>query len=170
MTTMNYCALCGAPLAAVVPAGDDRERPACSACARVYYRNPEVHVGCIVCQPDGHTPALLLAQPGRAEKIQAAVLRALAPTLTGTPPREEDLVLYATLTDAGSEHLFLLFRVPGGCLEAAADGVPPPPWAPELLAHFAAERTARRFNVYTGHHDGVRLHLRAVPTDRGVTA
>lgn len=168
--TMNFCALCGAPLTTGVPASDDRERPACSACARVYYRNPEVHVGCIVCQPDGHTPALLLAQAGRGEKIQSAVLRALEPALTGASPREEDLVLYATLTDAGSEHLFLVFRAPGGCLEAAAQGVAQPPWAPELLAHFARERITHRFDVYTGHHDGVRLHLRAVPTDRGIDA
>jgi len=167
---MNFCALCGAPLVAAVQASDDRERPACSACARVYYRNPQVHVGCIVCQPDGHTPALLLAQAGRGEKIQSAVLRALEPALTGASPREEDLVLYATLTDAGSEHVFLVFRGPDGCLEAAAQGVARPPWAPELLARFASERIARRFDVYTGHHDGVRLHLRAVPTDRGVNA
>lgn len=167
---MNFCALCGAPLVSLVPSGDDRERPGCSACARVYYRNPQVHVGCIVCQPDGHTPALLLAQPGRGEKIQSAVLRALEPALTGASPREEDLVLYATLTDAGSERVYLLFRVPGGCLEAVAQGVPQPSWAHGLLARYANERSTRRFDVYTGHHDGVRLHLRAVPTDRGVNA
>ena len=165
--TMNFCALCGAPLVAVVPPGDEHERRGCSACARIYYRNPEVHVGCIVCQPDGHTPALLLAQAGRGEKIQAAVLRALGPALTGAAPREEELVLYATLTDAGSEHVFLVFRVPGGCLEAVAAGAAQPPWVPELLARFAAERVTRRFDVYTGHHDGARLRLNAVPTDRG---
>lgn len=168
--TMNFCALCGAPLAAVVAAGDDRERPGCSACARVYYRNPQVHVGCIVRQPDGHVPALLLAQAGRGEKIQSAVLRALEPALSGASPREEDLVLYATLTDAGSERVYFLFRVPGDRLEAVAQGTPQPSWASGLLARYANERSTRRFDVYTGHHDGVRLHLRAVPTDRGVNA
>ena len=168
--TLNYCTVCGAPLASVVAAGDDRERPGCSACSRVYYRNPEVHVGCIVCQPDGHTPALLLAQPGRGEKIQAAVLRAVAPALTGAVPREEDLVLYATFTDAGSERVYLVFRVPGGCMEAVAADAPQPPWAPQLLARFARERSTRRFDVYTGYHDGMRLQLRAVPADREVDA
>ena len=79
-------------------------------------------------------------------------------------------MLYATLTDAGSERLYFLFRVPGDCLAAVAQAVPQPSWATGLLARYANERSTRRFDVYTGHHDGVRLHLRAVPTDRGVNA
>jgi hypothetical protein len=166
--TLRFCVHCGAPLRAVILDGDDHERLQCTACARIHYVNPEVQVGCIVCAPGAHEPALLLARPGRGEKIQSAVLRALAPAgVEAGALREEDLALFATLTDVGSARLFLVFRVPGECLEAR---VRPPltvPWGAELLDRFAADRAARRFGVYTGHFDGAHLALRAVPADRG---
>jgi len=165
--TMRYCPLCGAALREVVPPGDDHLRLQCPACARIHYVNPEVNVGCIVCAPGAHDPMLLLARPRKGEKIQSAVLRALAPAgVDIVALREEELVLFATLTDVGSARLFLVFRVPGECLEARAAQPCNTGWGERLLARFAADRLAGLFGVYTGHFDGERLSLRAVPSDR----
>lgn len=165
----TFCPMCGAALRLVVPPGDDHERLQCSACGHIHYVNPEVHVGCIVCGTGAvHEPELLLAQTGRGEKVQAAVLRALRPVaVDALALREEDLALFAAFTDASSQRLYLVFRVPGECVQARAAAAAPAPWAAPLLALFATEREAGRFNVHTGHFDGARLALRAVPTDRG---
>ncbi len=45
---MRFCSECGGPVALAVPDGDDRERPICTRCGHVHYRNPLVVVGCIV--------------------------------------------------------------------------------------------------------------------------
>ncbi|MEZ6013758.1 MAG: NUDIX hydrolase [Planctomycetota bacterium] len=44
----RFCPNCGAPCEARVPAGDDRARAVCTACAAVHYTNPNAVVGCIV--------------------------------------------------------------------------------------------------------------------------
>lgn len=45
---IRFCPSCGAPCEERVPAGDDRPRAVCTACAAVHYRNPQAVVGCIV--------------------------------------------------------------------------------------------------------------------------
>ena len=47
-----FCEQCGEPMATRVPAGDERERSCCTACAHIAYQNPKVVVGA-VCQWKG---------------------------------------------------------------------------------------------------------------------
>ena len=44
---MKFCNQCGEPVRLAVPAGDDRPRHVCGACATVHYQNPRVITGCI---------------------------------------------------------------------------------------------------------------------------
>jgi ADP-ribose pyrophosphatase YjhB (NUDIX family) len=44
---MKFCAQCGSPVTSTVPAGDNRPRFVCTACATIHYENPRVVVGCI---------------------------------------------------------------------------------------------------------------------------
>jgi ADP-ribose pyrophosphatase YjhB (NUDIX family) len=44
---MIFCSNCGARLIVKVPAGDDRLRHVCEACATVHYQNPKIVAGCI---------------------------------------------------------------------------------------------------------------------------
>ena len=47
-----FCEQCGEPMERRVPAGDERERSCCTACAHIAYQNPKVVVGA-VCQWKG---------------------------------------------------------------------------------------------------------------------
>lgn len=47
-----FCEQCGEPMERRVPAGDERERSCCTACAHIAYQNPKVVVGA-VCQWEG---------------------------------------------------------------------------------------------------------------------
>src|SRR3974390_3152729 len=44
---MNFCSNCGAPVALVIPDGDNRERHVCPRCATVHYQNPKLVIGAI---------------------------------------------------------------------------------------------------------------------------
>jgi ADP-ribose pyrophosphatase YjhB (NUDIX family) len=44
---MRFCPSCGVLVELRVPAGDDRERHVCPACATVHYHNPKVVVGSV---------------------------------------------------------------------------------------------------------------------------
>ena len=44
---IKHCRACGAPVAYVVPADDNRERAVCPACATVHYENPLNVVGTV---------------------------------------------------------------------------------------------------------------------------
>lgn len=48
MRGLKYCQQCGAGIERRVPAGDDRPRAVCTACATVHYENPRTVVGCVV--------------------------------------------------------------------------------------------------------------------------
>jgi ADP-ribose pyrophosphatase YjhB (NUDIX family) len=45
---MEYCNRCGQRTEARIPAGEDRPRRVCTACAAIHYENPRMIVGCIV--------------------------------------------------------------------------------------------------------------------------
>jgi len=44
---IRYCNQCGAEVAFVVPAGDNRPRHVCVACGHIHYENPRLIVGCV---------------------------------------------------------------------------------------------------------------------------
>ncbi|MDE2258966.1 MAG: NUDIX hydrolase [Betaproteobacteria bacterium] len=44
---MKFCSDCGAPVALLVPEGDNLPRHVCSKCAAIHYSNPKVVVGCV---------------------------------------------------------------------------------------------------------------------------
>ena len=44
---MKYCSKCGQQVEIKVPAGDNRQRAVCPACATVHYENPRMVLGCI---------------------------------------------------------------------------------------------------------------------------
>jgi hypothetical protein len=158
----NFCTACGAPL---MPGAEARDsHPRCSLCGRVQYRNPVVRVACIAQNAHLVEPLLWCTALGEREKIQAAALRLLG---GGDAHREEDLSLYATITDQDSESLFLVFRVRGGTSQAAQEfPVRVPPWASSLLARYAIDERMGYFSVYNGCFDGDRLELHAVADDR----
>ena len=45
---MKFCFECGAGMEQRVPAGDDRERWACTTCEYIHYENPRTVAGCVV--------------------------------------------------------------------------------------------------------------------------
>jgi len=145
-------------------AGDERPRLHCAACSRVHYENPLVHVGCIVRLQDGQRAHICLARVGNGERIQDAALRLLAQQ-GAEVPREELLMLYATLTDAGSTGVFLVFRTPQPLTVAHASECAEP-WLGPLLALYEQEQGRGRFAVHTGGFDGHMLELLPVNDDR----
>jgi ADP-ribose pyrophosphatase YjhB (NUDIX family) len=44
---MNFCSVCGAPVALRVPPGDSLPRHVCGACGAIHYRNPRLVVGAL---------------------------------------------------------------------------------------------------------------------------
>jgi ADP-ribose pyrophosphatase YjhB (NUDIX family) len=44
---MNFCSNCGAPVALVIPDGDNRERFVCSECSTIHYQNPKLVIGTV---------------------------------------------------------------------------------------------------------------------------
>lgn len=44
---MIFCSNCGARLIVKIPAGDDRPRYVCEACATIHYQNPKIVAGCL---------------------------------------------------------------------------------------------------------------------------
>ena len=154
----RFCTQCGAPLVRLHVAGDTHERAVCSACARVSYENPAIHVACIV----PGTPATLCFAPlAPYEKLQGAALRALAPTAL----REEQLALYCTLTDLGAECVYFVFRALKPVALPAACAAGSPSWSEALLTIYASDCANARFPVRTGVQRGDQLELEEVPPE-----
>ena len=42
---INYCSVCGAPVALRIPPGDNLARHVCDSCGAIHYRNPRLVVG-----------------------------------------------------------------------------------------------------------------------------
>jgi ADP-ribose pyrophosphatase YjhB (NUDIX family) len=45
---MNYCSVCGQPVAIKVPEGDHLPRYVCASCGTIHYENPRIIAGCVV--------------------------------------------------------------------------------------------------------------------------
>lgn len=44
---MNYCSVCGKPVAKKIPPGDNLLRFVCESCETIHYHNPKIVAGCI---------------------------------------------------------------------------------------------------------------------------
>lgn len=169
-TGVHYCGSCGRPLELRTPDGDEHLRKICPGCGRIHYENPLVCVGCIAYSASGSV-GLPLTYLDRGEKIQAAALRVLGENgIAGIA--EEELSLFAAITDEGASKLFLIFRA---CLEShpgteSAKPQGPPAWVGRLLERFESDLRRGRFEVYTGRVAGQSLELRAVVADQAGTA
>lgn len=57
---MKFCSECASPVALSIPAGDNRPRYVCGACATIHYENPKMVLGSIpVWERDGQLQVLL---------------------------------------------------------------------------------------------------------------
>src|SRR5471032_681637 len=57
---MKFCSECASPVALSIPAGDNRPRYVCAACATIHYENPKMVLGSIpVWERDGELKLLL---------------------------------------------------------------------------------------------------------------
>ena len=151
----RFCTQCGAPLVRLQVAGDTHERAVCSACARVSYENPAIHVACIV---PGTAAALCCAQLAPYETIQGAALRALAPSAPG----EDRLALYCSITDLVADCVCFVFRALEPVALPATCAARSPSWGEALLAIYAGDCAHSRFPVRTGVLRGDQLELQEV--------
>ena len=45
---MNFCSVCGQPVALKVPEGDQLPRYVCVSCGTIHYENPRIIAGCVI--------------------------------------------------------------------------------------------------------------------------
>ncbi|MCG2582782.1 NUDIX hydrolase [Massilia sp. TS11] len=59
---MKFCSECAAPVALLVPDGDNRPRYVCAECATIHYQNPKLVIGSIPVWEDGGEVQVLLCR------------------------------------------------------------------------------------------------------------
>lgn len=163
---VNFCGSCGARLELGLPDGDERQRKLCPDCGRIHYENPLVCVGCIAYGGAG-AARIAVTYLDQGEKIQAAALRVLGENgIAGLA--EEELSLFAAITDEGASRLFLVFRAFLESLPRTDSAQPETPcaWVRQLMQRFESDLRRGRFEVYTGRVAEDSLQLSTVVADQ----
>lgn len=58
MKSINFCSLCAAPIAYLIPENDNKKRAVCTKCKHIHYENPKIVNACII----EHQDQILLAK------------------------------------------------------------------------------------------------------------
>jgi ADP-ribose pyrophosphatase YjhB (NUDIX family) len=116
---MNFCSLCGQPVALQVPEGDHLPRHVCTSCGTVHYQNPKIVAGCV---PE-HDGRILLCRraieprrgywtvpAGFMENGETTMQGAARETLEEANARVELVQLYALYNIPHISQVYLLFR------------------------------------------------------------
>ena len=116
---MIFCSNCGARLVRKVPAGDDRARYVCEACATVHYTNPKIVAGCI---PEWNGRLLLCRRAiepryglwtlpaGFMENGESTEQAAIRETWEEARARVNDLLLYGVFSIPHISQVYMMFR------------------------------------------------------------
>ena len=116
---MKYCSHCGSALERRVPAGDDRPRFVCPACAAVHYQNPKIVTGCLPVWEDSVLLCRRSIEPRRGywtlpagflELGETTVEGAIRETWEEARARVEVLGLYSVFNLPHVDQLYLMFR------------------------------------------------------------
>lgn len=125
MTTLNFCAACGARTQVRIPPGDSRPRRVCPQCGTIHYENPRLVVGCLV----EHEGRILMCrraiEPRRGHWTLPAGFLENGETLEQGAAREcqeealanveiGSLLLIANVTQAHQVHVFFRARLADG--------------------------------------------------------
>ncbi len=178
---MMYCGACGQPVTTTVPAGDNRPRAVCTACATIHYVNPKLVVGCV---PELKGQILLCRRaipPRLGFWTVPAGFMELGETLSEAAIRETweealarvelgPLFSVVDVVHAGQVHVFFKARLLqpdfGAGSETLETRLFPPeeiPW-PELA--FPSIRIALEQHLENGRSGNVEVRLRAAPRVR----
>lgn len=116
---MRFCSLCGQPVVARIPDGDNRERFVCTACSEVHYRNPKVIAGCIVEWQDSILLCRRAIEPrhgywtlpaGFMEEDETTAEAAARETLEEADARVEMLDLHTVLSLPHASQVYMMYR------------------------------------------------------------
>ncbi|MEE4186231.1 MAG: NUDIX hydrolase [Gammaproteobacteria bacterium] len=173
---IRFCPDCGADVRSEIPAGDNRLRYCCNACATVHYENPKLVIGCVPV----HNDKILLCKRAIAPRLGYWTLPAgfmeLGESMEDAAAREtreeacaevriERLLASVNVVLAGQVHVFFNARLEApdfaaGSESLAVELVAPAdiPW-PELaftsnriaLEQHLLQRAAGRGYVWTGN-------------------
>lgn len=170
---MKYCSLCGAQVAARIPAGDNRTRWVCERCDTVHYQNPNIVVGCVA-EKDGK---ILLCKRGIEPRLGYWTVPAgfmeLGESLAEGAAREtleeacaeiEIGHLFASIdvVDAGQVHIFFTGTLRGGygVGEESTDvrlfSEDEIPW--DEMAFQSGRFALRKYIEDRGANNGVHIH------------
>ena len=142
---VRHCGRCGAPLAASVPPGENRERMACAACGFISYVNPRLVVttlpvtehGELVLIRRGIEPAIgTWAQPGGFLEVDETVGEAaVRETLEETGLVVEPGVLVGLYSRLEAAVVTLVYeaRVVGGAARPCEESLEVVPFAPSAI-------------------------------------
>ena len=181
---MKFCGQCGASLERRIPAGDNRERLVCTACAAVHYQNPKIVAGCIVEWEDCVLLCKRAIEPryglwtlpgGFMENGDTAVEAAMRETMEEASARVDVIGLHTVLSIPHANQVYLMFRArllepafsaTHESLEVALIEESAVPWQQlafptilHTLRFYFADRNAGHFSVHVG--DIVRVDGRA---------
>lgn len=106
---MKFCPDCGSAVTLAIPAGDNRERHVCSACAAVHYHNPRIITGCLPVYGDQVLMCRRAIEPRYGFWTLPAGFLELGETVAEGAARE-------TVEEAGAQvdigELFCMFNLP----------------------------------------------------------
>lgn len=175
---MDYCSACGQPVATTVPAGDNRPRAVCTACATVHYVNPKLVVGCV---PE-HQGQILLCrraiQPRLGFWTVPAGFMEIGETLSEAAIRETweealarvelgPLFSVVDVVQAGQVHVFFKARLLQPDFGAGTESLETRLFRPEEIPWselaFPSIRIALEQHLENGRFGNVEVRLRAAP-------
>ena len=187
---MRYCCHCRAELVYAIPAGDDRRRYLCRACATVHYQNPRIVAGCLPVWGEQILLCKRAILPRRGYWTLPAGFMELGETITEAGSREtreeanarvEIEALYAVFSLPEVDQVYMMFRSrlldldfsPGReSLEVGLFSEATIPWdeiafmtiSETLRLYFKDRAQGGRFGLHSGDivkRDGVMVFLRA---------
>lgn len=178
---MRHCTACGNTVTKVIPAGDNRLRVVCTACAAVHYENPKLVVGTVPVFAGRILLCRRAIEPRRGFWTLPAGFMELGETLAEAALRETReealaevglgaLFSVVDVVDAGQVHVFFAatLAVPefGAGEETLETRLFPPaeiPWA-ELA--FASNRIALEQHLACSQSGNWQVQLAAAPRTR----
>ena len=155
----SFCGHCGTPITwGVGSEGRPETRHRCTGCGRELYRNPEVHVLCLVHKGDSSVVGLVSGQLIPHEPLHEVGNRLLVDQ-SPVAGAEGEMKLFGIVNDFDRDCIFIVLRArvadPGENLVASEFGA----WVPQLARELRGELERGRHQVHAGVVRGGQLQL-----------